>query len=274
MAKRFVDTSLWKRKWYRCLPPKMKLFYFYMITNCDHAGMYDVDLELAEFQIGMPVKQKDIDEHLKDHIKVIKDDKWWVKAFVDFQYGELKDTNNAHISVIKILNKYGILGADEGLTSSCSADQYKDKEYNQDSNKVKEKEKMNPDILKVSAAHKKTIGYREVMFKRKVSEFAEQYPKDMRVQFADYWTESGGNKLRFEKEKVFDVGRRLARWSKNNFNKKEETTKFKTDSTSKFFIAYCSNKKCSEYNKSDFYDKYELKQDSRCCQSKLMAKKQ
>ena len=262
MAKRFVDTSLWKRKWYRCLPPKMKLFYFYMITNCDHAGMYDVDLELAAFQIGMPISSADINKILK-HIKIVKDDKWHIKGFVDFQYGELRDTNNAHISVIKILNKYGILGADEGLTSSSQADQYKDKD------KVKEKEKMNPDILKVSAAHKKTIGYREVMFKRKVSEFAEQYPKDMRVQFADYWTESGGNKLRFEKEKVFDIGRRLSRWSKNNFNKKEETINFTMDSTNKFYLGWC--KKC---NKSDTYSQFELKQDSRCCQSKLMAKKQ
>ena len=46
------------------------------------------------------------------------------------------------------------------------------------------------------------------------------------------------------------------------------------DSTGKFYLGFCRNKKCSEYNKSDFYDKYELKQDSRCCQSKLMPKKQ
>ena len=91
----------------------------------------------------------------------------------------------------------------------------------------------------------------------------------MRIDFADYWTESGGNKMRFEKEKVFDVGRRLARWSKNNFNKKEETNIFKMDSTGKFYIGYCQ--KC---NKSDFYDKFELKQDSRCHQAKLMPKKQ
>ena len=264
MAKRFVDTSLWKRKWYRCLPPKMKLFYFYMITNCDHAGMYDVDLELAEFQIGMPVKEKDIDEHLKEHIKVIKDDKWWVKAFPDFQYGELNPNVKAHASVIKILTKYNCL-----VTVPNSLHRVQDK----DKDKVKEKD-MDISILEVSAAHKKTIGYREVQFKNKVSEFADKYPKDMRIDFMDYWSESSNNKMRWEREKVVDVGRRLARWSKNDFNKKEETTKFKMDSTGKFYLGFCSNKKCSEYNKSDFYDKYELKQDSRCCQSKLMAKKQ
>ena len=271
--KRFVDCDIWGKKWFRELPPKTKLFYFYMITKCDHAGMYDVDLELAAFQIGMPISSADINKVLK-HIKIVKDDKWWVKGFVDFQYGELKDTNNAHISVIKILNKYGILGADEGLTSSSQADQYKEKEKDKKKDKVKEKEKMDSSILEVSATHKKTIGYREVQFKNKVSEFADKYDKDTRIAFADYWTESGGNKMRFEKEKVFDVGRRLARWSKNDFNKKEETTKFKMDSTGKFYLGFCSNKKCSEYNKSDFYDKYELKQDSRCCQSKLMPKKQ
>ena len=266
MAKRFVDTSLWKRKWYRCLPPKMKLFYFYMITNCDHAGMYDVDLELAEFQIGMPVKQKDIDDHLKEHIKVIKDDKWWVMAFPDFQYGELNPNVKAHASVIKILEKYNCL-----VTVPNSLHRVQDKD------KVKEKD-MDTSILEVSAAHKKTIGYREVQFKNKVSDFADKYDKDTRIAFVDWYTESDGKTMLWEKIKkksgVFDVGRRLARWSKNDFNKKEETTKFKMDSTGKFYLGFCSNKKCSEYNKSDFYDKYELKQDSRCCQSKLMPKKQ
>ena len=262
--KRFVDCDIWGKKWFRELPPKTKLFYFYMITKCDHAGMYDVDLELAAFQIGMPISSTDINKVLK-HIKIVKDDKWWIKGFVDFQYGELRDTNNAHISVIKILNRYGIkTGADEGLTSSSQADQDKDK----DKDKDKEKD-MDTSILEVSEKQKKTIGYREVMFKKKVSELAEQYDKDMRIDFMEYWTEASNNKMRWEREKVFDIGRRLSRWSKNDFNKKEETINFKTDSTSKFYLGWC--KKC---NKSDTYSQFELKQDSRCCQSKLMAKKQ
>ena len=61
MAKRFIETDIWKKSWWRKLPPKIKLFYIYMICNCDHAGIWsDVDLELAEFQIGMPIDKKDI----------------------------------------------------------------------------------------------------------------------------------------------------------------------------------------------------------------------
>ena len=229
--------------------------------------MYDVDLELAEFQIGMEVKQKDIDEHLKDHIEVVKEDKWLIKKFVDFQYGVLNPNVKAHASVIKILTKYNCL---ERVSNTYPSVQDKDKDKDIDKDKVKDKEKNNMDtaILKPSAAHKKTIGYREVQFKNKISDFAEDYPKDMRIQFADYWTESSGNKMRFEKEKVFDIGRRLGRWSKNNFNKKEELPNFKMDSTGKFYLAWCS-----VCNKNNSYSQFELKQDSRCCQAKLMDKK-
>ena len=258
MAKRFVETDIWKKKWYRCLPPKMKLFYFYMLTNCDHAGMYDVDLELAEFQTGMPVKQKDIDKHLKDHIEVVKEDKWFIKKFPDFQYGELNPNVKAHASVIKILTKYNCL---ERVSNPLDSVQDKDK--------VKDKEKdMDVAILTPSAAQKKTVGYRRNRFCNKVAEFAEDYSKDMRVGFIDYWTESGGNKMRFEKEKVFDISRRLARWSKNSFTKESETINFKADSTGKFYLGWCS-----VCNKSDTYDKFELKQDSRCCNGKLLPKK-
>tara|TARA_R100001443_G_scaffold117366_1_gene141734 strand:+ start:706 stop:1512 length:807 start_codon:yes stop_codon:yes gene_type:complete len=267
MAKRFVDTSIWGKKWFRELKPKTKLFYFYMITNCDHAGMYDVDLELAAFQIGMPISSSDINKILK-HIKMVKEDKWHIKGFIDFQYGELKDTNNAHISVIKILKKYGILAADEGLACPSQADQVKDKALSKDNNKVKEKEKMDPSILKVSAAHKKTIGYREVQFKKNVSAFQE-YEKDMRIDFTDYWTEASNNKMRWEREKVFDIGRRLARWAKNDFNKIKNPSNFKLDGTGKFYIGYCQ--KCGQ---SESYDRFELSGDSKCeCKAKILPKR-
>ena len=65
---------------------------------------------------------------------------------------------------------------------------------------------------------------------------------------------------------MFDVSKRLARWSKNNFNKKDETGKFKLDSTGNSFIGYCS--KCRV---SDFFNKWELQNiESRCCKVKII----
>lgn len=48
-----------------------------------------------------------------------------------------------------------------------------------------------------------------------------EYSEEMRKDFSDYWTEHGKNdrKMRFEKEKSFDISKRLARWSKNNKSK-------------------------------------------------------
>ena len=138
MSKRFIDTSLFNKRWFREFPPKMKLFYLYMLTQCDHAGMYDVDLELASFQTGMPVRQEDIDEYLKDHIQVIKEDKFWIKAFPSFQYGILNQNVKAHASVMKILDKYNCL---EQFGNSLVTVQDKDKDKDKVKDKDKDKEK-------------------------------------------------------------------------------------------------------------------------------------
>ena len=45
----------------------------------------------------------------------------------------------------------------------------------------------------------------------------------------------------------------------------KQKAEFKHDATGRFFIAYCD--KCKV---SDFYNDYELKGDSRCCQSSLL----
>jgi len=48
--------------------------------------------------------------------------------------------------------------------------------------------------------------------------FKDKYPREMLKEFLYYWTEKNprGRKMRYEKEKTFDVGRRLSRWNKNN----------------------------------------------------------
>lgn len=66
-----------------------------------------------------------------------------------------------------------------------------------------------------------TVKERSHTFGEKLIPFMEQYGSAMIREFFDYWTEcnEGGQKMRFEKEKTFDISRRLARWKKNNYNK-------------------------------------------------------
>ena len=71
----------------------------------------------------------------------------------------------------------------------------------------------------------KNIVERKALFKQSIIDFQKdnptKYPKELYKDFYQYWTEHGDNdkKMRFEKQKSFGLGRRLATWSKNDFNK-------------------------------------------------------
>ena len=51
-------------------------------------------------------------------------------------------------------------------------------------------------------------------------DYKEKYGIDMIQEFMDYWTETmtNGKKRRWQKEKAFDVNRRLITWAKRDYN--------------------------------------------------------
>lgn len=65
--------------------------------------------------------------------------------------------------------------------------------------------------------NKKSIEDRKADFKLLIEKYKEQYSPDMLNDFWRYWTEmnDNGNQMRFEKQKTFGVGNRLATWKKN-----------------------------------------------------------
>ena len=72
MAKRFIDTKIWDKAWFRKLTPKNKLFWVYLLTKCDHAGIWDADWEAAEFYIGEWVDYSELPEIVTGKMKYIK----------------------------------------------------------------------------------------------------------------------------------------------------------------------------------------------------------
>jgi hypothetical protein len=254
MAKRFLDSSLFEKRWFRKLPSNIKLFYFYMLTKCDHAGMYDVDLELAEFQIGMEINKDNILKYIGEHIEIIKDDKWFIKKFPEFQYGVLNPKVKAHASVIKILEKNNCL---KGFSNSLQRVQDKDKD------KVKNKKKENKvelhEILDLKQDDNR-LEIRRIKFINELNkEFHTKYTKELRRAFFDYWTEPNKSKtkMRFELEKTWDTGRRLARWANNSFNKQEDIRSY--DSDAEFKKSQQLKKKMDEVAK-DAADPDDIKQ--------------
>lgn len=79
-------------------------------------------------------------------------------------------------------------------------------------------------ILEVSEAIQNNMANRRIKFVNEVNGFHEKYDKDMRIDFANYWTEPNKSKtkMKFELEKTWDTQRRLSRWSNNDFNNKKK----------------------------------------------------
>ena len=136
MSKRFTCTNKWQKKWFRGLSPLQKCFWLYLCDTCNHAGIWEVDFELASFFLGQRITLKDVEETFKkQYVETEDSKKWFIKDFVDFQYGELNPENRAHLSVINILKKEG---AYKGLIRSLEG--RKDKDKDKDKDKERESE--------------------------------------------------------------------------------------------------------------------------------------
>lgn len=112
MAKRYTDTNIWLEDWFIDLPVEYKLFWYYILSSCDHAGLFKVNLKLFCSLNGVKVESslalKYYNEN-KERIIVISDNLWFISDFFVFQYGTtLNRQNRVHDSIFEIYNKYGI----------------------------------------------------------------------------------------------------------------------------------------------------------------------
>ena len=107
MAKRFTDTEKWKDKWFRKLEPDVKVFWFYITENCDQAGYWKKDYELASFLCGFEIKE-DIVEKINNGKERIVGHKEYleIKEFISFQYGHLSKDCRPHKPIIELVKKY------------------------------------------------------------------------------------------------------------------------------------------------------------------------
>lgn len=141
MAKRFIDTDIFKKKSIRGLDAPYKLLYIYIITDCSHAGIWEVNLDVAELKLGFKFPEKETVRKMGDTITVFDDgSKWYINSFIEFQYGELNPQNRAHKSVLDQLGKYFEIQENKPLISPIKGykDMDKDMELDKDMDKVKE----------------------------------------------------------------------------------------------------------------------------------------
>jgi hypothetical protein len=105
--KRFTATEKWDDVWFRKLTPRAKCLWMYICDKCDHAGVIDLDVGLASFQIGDQISDSDI-ESFNGRVRQINDSKLLVSDFIRFQYGKLSRECKPHMPVFAALSKHGI----------------------------------------------------------------------------------------------------------------------------------------------------------------------
>lgn len=72
---------------------------------------------------------------------------------------------------------------------------------------------------------------REQAFREQADKFIPEYGRKMIDSFCDYWTEFGGKKMRFEKEKTWELRRRLQTWKRNDDERKARYQRTATPTT-------------------------------------------
>ena len=246
LPKRFTDSDKWKKKWFRCLSNDHKVFWIYVLDQCDHAGIWEVDFEAAEFFCS-GIDESEIRQVFNKQYQEIDNGKrWFLKDFVDFQYGTLNENNRAHLSVINILLKYKLI-ENKGLISPLQG--YKDKDKDKVKVKVKEKENKADQIKKIESSIPALAAEFQLSDDQVKKEFDD---------WRDYMLSHG--------KQYKNYNATFRRWLRSDYAKKDSVTlkDIKTD-TGGFYRGRCA--KCG---KAESYDKSEIFQDSRCCKAEIL----
>ena len=141
MAKRFTDTEKYKKKFYRNMPAAYKLLWDFICHDCDHAGIWHVDFDIAGLYIGSDIEINEEDalkffNEGENRIEVFSSsEKWFIRPFIEFQYGTLNPNNRVHLSILNILKKNKIKPLTSPLLGAKDKDKDKDKEEDKEEDK-------------------------------------------------------------------------------------------------------------------------------------------
>jgi hypothetical protein len=138
---------IFRKEWFKNLEQHYKLFWFYLLADCDHAGIWETDFEVASIRIGTTIDSSVAERLFSGQIQVLDAGKrWFIKDFPSFQYGHLNEKNPIHRSVKALLGSKGLQSVAEGLTQGPLQGPLqgpKDKDKDKDKDKVKDKEQEN-----------------------------------------------------------------------------------------------------------------------------------
>lgn len=143
------------------MPAAYKLLWDFICHDCDHAGIWHVDFDVAQLYIGNDAVINE-DEALgffnsgESRIEILSEgEKWFIRPFIEFQYGTLNPNNRVHLSILNILKKNKIKPLVSPLLGA------KDKDKDKDMDKDKDKDLTDFNIFYAAYPKKKSRGQAE-----------------------------------------------------------------------------------------------------------------
>ena len=137
--KRFTETEKWRDPWFRKLSAGAKLAFLYIIDNCDNAGVWTADKELADFSIGMEIPWMKVLEAFGERVSVLPSGDWLIVRFVEFQFGKLSKDCKPHLQVMRLIEKHRVSkGYPKGFRTLEEKDKEKEKDINGNDKYTKE----------------------------------------------------------------------------------------------------------------------------------------
>jgi len=143
VSKRFTDTEIWSEDWFLNLSNDQKIFWKYLVENCDHAGIWKPNKIRFSKLTGLDIDHEKTIEMInmdKERICVLPNGRWFLTGFVPFQYGtKLNLANRMHKSVYELLlyNKVELWSIRPQVEVTQGV-----KDKDKDKNKVKKKESL------------------------------------------------------------------------------------------------------------------------------------
>jgi len=150
MAKRLSDTEKWMDSWFRRLPTNGKILWLYILDRCDIAGVWEVDYDLFSLLSGVPITAQEAESMLGERIHFFDDGrKVWVRKFIDFQNGPLREESESKIIqlIIRTLKAH-----DLWVLYSMGINTLSDRVIVKERAKGKEKEQRNEPITEIEVA--------------------------------------------------------------------------------------------------------------------------
>jgi hypothetical protein len=217
MAKRFIDTNYFDDPFILSLKKDEKMLYIYLWTQCDHAGIFEINERLGNFHLDIKDYKERVNNFYKqfpEKLSQLDCTHFILMNFCKRQYPGGVNTNVRQISgAISILNSWNI-----EIINNQTFTLRVNNSYEQLKGVTNSYVNVNGIGNDIKEVKNENLIDRQKSFESEVLTFESKYDFNILKAFYNYWSEPTLDKKKMKKElqKTWDTKRRLNTWFEND----------------------------------------------------------